>query len=224
MFRRFRQARTAIPLFLLLPLSISNAVDIKISPLNLEDKGITCEVTVADSLPSNLTSYIKKGVPVSFDYRLELWRSRSGWLDKLIGNAGIAYRVRYDTWEKGYTIISEQSHLVVEHILEEDREAFDLVTSSGFLTMPVEEKSGEYYIVGKLTIKTMSLSNLKEVESWLKGEISGAKKPKIKDAPNKFSEFLFNTALKVSGLKNISEETRTPVFEINKGAIVFHEN
>ena len=69
----------------------------------------------------------------------------------------------------------------------------------------------------------MSLSNLKEVESWLKGEISGAKKPDIKDAPDKLGEFLFNTALKISGLKNISEEIRTPFFKIEDGKVVFPE-
>jgi len=148
---------------------------------------------------------------------------KTSFVDKLVDNVGIVYRLRYDTWEKRYTVISEQPNIAIEHILEEDREAVDLVKSSGRLMMSIDDQSGDYYIVGKLTIKTMSLSNLKEVESWLKGEISGAKKPKIRDAPDKFGEFLFNTALKVTGLKNISEEIRTPFFEIKNGVIRFHD-
>jgi hypothetical protein len=223
MSRSFRKTLLATLVISLLPLSISKAVNLEISPIKFENGAVTAEISINDSLPSNLTAYMKKGVPISFDYKLELWRSRAGWLDKLVDNVGIVYRLRYDTWDKGYTIISEQSRLTVEYILEEVREASDLVKSSGRLRMSIDDESGDYYIVGKLAIKTMSLSNLKEVESWLKGEISGAKKPKIRDTPDKFSEFLFNTALKVSGLKNISEETRSPFFKIKNGAIEFQD-
>jgi hypothetical protein len=223
MFRPLRKTLLAILVITALPFSVSKAIDLEISPIKFEDDAVTAEISINDSLPSNLTGYMKKGVPISFDYKLELWRSRAGWLDKLVDNVGIGYRLRYDTWEKGYTIISEQSRLTVEYILEEAREASDLVKSSGHLKMSIDDVSGDYYIIGKLTIKTMSLSNLKEVESWLKGEISGAKKPKIRDTPDKFSEFLFNTALKVSGLKNISEEIRTPFFEIKNGVIEYQD-
>ena len=224
MFKPFRQTQFLIPVFFLLPLSIAHAVRLEISPINIDNKTIVAKIAINDSLPPDLLSYMKKGVPISFDYKLELWKSRAGWLDQLVDNAAIVYRLRYDTWEKGYTIISVQADMTVEHILEEDREATDLVKSSGYLRMSVDDLSGQYYIIGKLTIKTMSLSNLKEVESWLKGEISGAKKPKIRDAPDKFSEFLFNTALKITGLKNISEEVRSPFFEIENGAIEFQDN
>jgi hypothetical protein len=223
MIRPLRLTKFAVLAFILLPLSISKAVNLEISPIKFENDAVTAEISINDSLPSNLTAYMKKGVPISLDYKLELWRSRAGWLDKLVDNVGIVYRLRYDTWDKEYTIITEQSRLTVEYILEEAREASDLVKSSGRLRMSIDDESGDYYIVGKLAIKTMSLSNLKEVESWLKGEISGAKKPKIRDTPDKFSEFLFNTALKVSGLKNISEETRSPFFKIKNGAIEFQD-
>jgi hypothetical protein len=223
MIRPLRLTKFAVLAFILLPLSISKAVNLEISPIKFENDAVTAEISINDSLPSNLTAYMKKGVPISFDYKLELWRSRAGWLDKLVDNVGTVYRLRYDTWDKEYTIISEQSRLTVEYILEEVREASDLVKSSGRLRMSIDDESGDYYIVGKLAIKTMSLSNLKEVESWLKGEISGAKKPKIRDTPDKFSEFLFNTALKVSGLKNISEEARSPFFKIKNGAVEFQD-
>ena len=85
----------------------------------------------------------------------------------------------------------------------------------------IKDTTGTYYIIGRLTIKMLSLSNLREIESWLKGEVSGAKRPRVKDAPDKFGEFLFNTALKISGLKDISDETRTPDFTIENGGIVF---
>ena len=202
---------------------VSEAVNLEFSSIKFEEGEIALKMVLSDSLPGDLVNYIKKGVPISFEYKTELWKSRPGWLDKHVENCGVIYRLRYDTWEKEYTIITRQSDLTIEHHLEKDREALDLVKTSGLLKIRINDTSGQFYITGKLTINKMSLSNLKEVESWLKGGISGARKPEIENAPDKFGEFLFNTALKISGIKNISEEVRTPFFKIDNGKIVFLE-
>ncbi|UCC79927.1 MAG: DUF4390 domain-containing protein [Candidatus Zixiibacteriota bacterium] len=220
---RFRQINLILIVSFLALYSVSNAVNLEFSSIEFEGGMIAAKLQVSDSLPAELMGYIKKGVPISFEYKMELWESRAGWLDRRLDNKEIIHNLRYDTWENEYTILSRRSDLTIENQLEEDREATDLVKSSGLLKMTLKDTSGQFYITGKLTIKTMSLTNLKEVESWLKGEISGAKKPDIKDAPDKFGEFLFNTALKISGLKNVSEEIRSPFFVIESGKIVFPE-
>ena len=220
---RIRRIHLILITLLLFQYPVSNALDLRFSSIEFEEGEIAAKLLVSDSLPTDLVGYIKKGVPISFEYKMELWESRLGWLDKHIVNKGVTYKLRYDTWEKEYTILTEQSDMIIENNLDKDREATDLVKSSGLLKMKLKDTTGQFYITGKLTVRTMSLSNLKEVESWLKGEISGAKKPVIKDAPDKLGEFLFNTALKISGLKNISEEIRTPFFMIEDGKVVFQE-
>jgi hypothetical protein len=151
---------------------------------------------------------------------MELWRSRTGWIDKRVGRIEATRKIRYDSWEKEYFIITELPELTIENRLDDRLEALELLKSVG-LEFGIEDKDGSFYIIGRLSIRILSLSNLKEVESWLKGELSGAKKPRIKDAPDKFGEFIFNTALRISGLKDISEETQTPFFKIENGGIVF---
>ncbi|UCE67490.1 MAG: DUF4390 domain-containing protein [Candidatus Zixiibacteriota bacterium] len=220
---RIRRIHLILITLLLFQYPVSNAVNLEFSSVEFEGGEIAVTLQVSDSLPVDLVSYIKKGVPISFEYKMELWKSRSGWLDNHIVNNGVTYRLRYDTWEKEYTILTEKSEMIIENHLDKDREATDLVKSSGLLKMKLKNTTGQFYITGKLTIRTMSLSNLREVESWLKGEISGAKKPDIKNAPDKLGEFLFNTALKISGLKNISEEIRSPFFMIKDGKVVFPE-
>jgi hypothetical protein len=110
--------------------------------------------------------------------------------------------------------VESRGDLVIENTLQSERETLDLLSSSGIDTMAVDDTSGVFYLVGRLTIKTMSFSNYKEVESWLKGGISNAKKPEFQDAPSKISEFVFNMALRVSGLKDISREIRSPSFKL----------
>jgi hypothetical protein len=208
-------------IFLLLVNPAAKAVNLEFKSIEYDENTITARLLISDSLPEDLTGYIKKGVPVSFEYEIDIWESRAGWLDRHIVKEMVVHKLRYDTWEKDYEIITLRPEITVENHLDEYREVSDLVKSSGRLEMGMDDTTGRYYMTGKLIIKTMSLSNLKEVESWLKGEISGAKKPEIKDAPDKFGEFLFNTALKITGLKNISEEARTPFFTIENGEIIF---
>lgn len=208
-------------ILILLQFSAAFAINIEFSSVKYENENITVKLAARDSLPADIIGYIKKGVPITFDYKIELWKSRSGWIDKLIETKGVMYRLRYDTWGKQYTIISEEPELLVENTLNRDREALDMVRSSGLLTIPINKTDGQFYLIGKLTIKTMSFSNFLEVESWLKGGISGVKKPDLKSAPDKIGEFLFNTALKIAGLKNITEETRTPIFKIKEGKVVY---
>lgn len=208
---------------LLFSFSISRAIELEISSVGFQEDGIDAELAVKDSLPSDLVKYMEKGVPIIFSYELELWKSRTGWIDKRVGRIEAIRKVRYDTWEKEYSIVTDFPEITIENRLDDDREALELLKTVG-LEIAIDDTAGEFYLVGKLTIKLLSLSNLKEVESWLRGELSGAKKPKIKDAPDKVGEFIFNTALKVSGLKDISDETRSPMFEINGGKIVFQNS
>ncbi len=188
--------------------------DIEFRYLKFNEGSVLTDLAIVDSLPARLIEFINKGVPAAFEYRLELWKTRRGWFDRHIANRELTYRVRYDTWEKKYTVTQIKSDLTIEHILSNNREVFDLVTTTSRVSIPLNDTSGTFYLVGKLTIKTMTLSNFKEVESWLKGEISGAKKPDLKSAPDDFGEFLFNTALRITGLQNISNEIKTENFRI----------
>lgn len=181
-----------------------------------ESDSISTELVVADSLSSKLLEQIDKGVPVGFEYRMELWKVRSGWFDRQIAAYSLSYKIRYDTWAKDYTVVEVRPNITVENSLTRQREVIDLVTASDRVTVPVDDTSGAFYLVGRVSIKIMTLSNFREVESWLKGEISEVEKPKIKDAPNKFTEFLFNTALKVTGLENVAREFKTGVFRMEE--------
>ncbi|MEE9554360.1 MAG: DUF4390 domain-containing protein [candidate division Zixibacteria bacterium] len=199
---------------LIVPVS-SNALEIGFKYVNSGSDTIITELSIIDSLSEKLIEYIDKGVPVGFEYRVELWKVRQGWFDKQITINEIKFRIRFDTWSKKYTVLEISPDLVVENTLTRKREMLDLILSSDRIFLPFNDSTGVYYLVGKIVIKVMTLSNFREVESWLKGEISGIEKPNIRKAPDKISEFLFNTALKVTGLENVSKDIKTGIFELN---------
>lgn len=182
----------------------AGATEIEFPYIMALDDSIVTGCAVLDSLPPGLLAYIDKGVPTALEYRIELWKVRRGWFDGRIDAFDMTYRIRYDIWEKKYTVIQIGPDLVIEYIMGDRREMTDLVGNCGRVSFPLDDTSATCYLIGRLSIKILTLSNLKEVESWLKGEISGAEKPDLNSASDKFGEFLFDTALKITGLQNIS--------------------
>jgi hypothetical protein len=201
-------------LLVIIPGALCGATDIEFSYVRASNDTILTECAQVDSLPQRLTDYIDKGVPVSFEYKVELWKVRSGWFDSRIGSFDLEYHVRYDTWSKKYTVVQIEPHQIIEHILSDRRGLYDLVSECGPMSFLAEDTSADFYLVGTLSIKVLTLSSFREVESWLKGEISGAKKPDIDSAGDKFGEFLFDAALKITGFENISARTRTSDFKL----------
>ena len=186
------------------------------SYVKYESDSLRARVDIVDTLSSEIIKHIQKGVPISFVYNIELWQKRTGWFDKQVEKQKIRLRIRYDTWQKKYTVIKEAPGITVEHTLRTMRETLELVMTTDRISFDIQDKQGSYYIVCQLKIATMSLSNLKEVESWLKGGLSKPKTPDIESAPDKIGEFIFNTALKLTGLKDISREIRTDIFQLDQ--------
>jgi len=162
-----------------------------------------------------LNEQVDKGIPVGIEYRLELWKVRPGWFDSQVSAIDINYRIRYDTWSKEYTVVKLDPDFIVEYSLRERREVFDLVMSDNRISLFCNNDSDKYFVTGKMTVKIMTLSNFKEVESWLKGEISDAEKPNLRETTDKVGEFLFDTALKITGLENRSKSVKSEFFELN---------
>ncbi len=216
--RRVSKFVSGLSALLISMVSTSTADALDIGFKYVESGGDTLEtaLVVIDSLPEKLHEYIDKGVPISFEYNVELWKVRSGWFDSRAVSGDIAYKIRYDTWEKRYTVLEITPLLVVENILPRKREALEMILSSGKMQIPVDYTNGDFYLIGKISVKVMTLSNFREVESWLKGEISEVEKPNIRDASNRIGEFLFDTALKVTGLENIAESIRTSNFQLDE--------
>lgn len=208
-------------IFTSIPIAATEASQPAFRYIKYENGMILTSFAIQDSLPQELITYLNKGVPISFEYEVELWKVRQGWFDKLLDKAAISFQVRYDPWEKQYSVLQTSGDLTIENTLKGERETIDLVSSSGRNSFALSDTGGIYYLVGRLAIKTMTFSNFKEVESWLKGGISGAKKPDLQEAPDKFGEFVFDLALKISGLKNISDEVKSQEFEISQLPLIY---
>jgi hypothetical protein len=192
-----------------------SAIEPAFQYIKIENAKLVTKIVITDSLPTELVTYINKGVPILFQYKIELWRERPGWFDELQERNEVSYKVRYDPWEKEYSVVQLGRDQTIENALRDQREAIDLLKSTGPVSFSVSDTGKVFYLTGELTIKTMSFTNFKEVESWLKGEISNARKPDLKEAPDKIGEFVFDMALKISGIKNNSSTISSSKFKLD---------
>jgi hypothetical protein len=115
-------------------------------------------------------SMLRSGFPVRLHYRLEIWRSRSGWFDDL---------VRAEEWD----VVARQDPLLdqytVTRLVGRNRVENRYATAGALaavLGLPYRIKvapgeAGTYYYVGTLEVTTLSDSDLDELQRFFKGEL-----------------------------------------------------
>lgn len=117
---------------------------------------------------------LRNGFPARFHYRIELW-SASGWFNDLKRRSEWDVIVRYDPLDKTYRfayVTGEQGRAFGPFSTEGDlREALELP-----MRAPIAPPRGDdrYYYNLTLDIEILSMSDLDELEQWLRGEFRPA--------------------------------------------------
>ena len=124
---------------------------------------------------SRLRDLLRNGFPARLHWRVEVWSSR-GWFDDLKGSVEWDVIVRYEPLERRYEIVHidadgnptplgrTENFANVEAIIERARQA---------PIVPPRRRDRLYYTVA-LDVEMLSVSDLDEVERWLRGELRPA--------------------------------------------------
>lgn len=113
---------------------------------------------------------LDSGLPVRLHVVTELWRDRL--VDSEVGRDEWRATVVHDPLEDEYRIEMEGT-VLERHRVESLGEARGLLSRR----IPVElapEASGRYYYRATLEVETLSLSDLEELERWLRGDLGAA--------------------------------------------------
>jgi hypothetical protein len=153
---------------------------------------------------------LHNGFPVRYHFRLELWRDR-GLLDKLERDVAWDALARLDPLTGEYSLIrsggTEETFTTVE--------AMGQALSTAFTVGLLPEASSRghrYYYVASLEIESLSLSELEEVERWLRGDLGRAisRRGDVGDALGRGARRLL---IRFSGLPRRKLEARTDTFD-----------
>jgi hypothetical protein len=122
---------------------------------------------------ASIRDLVRSGFPASLHYRLELWRT-GGLFDDLEGRNDWDVIVQYDPTAQRYRVVRRQSG---QH---EDLGSFaTLATAQTVIerpwrsTLAPEQSGARYYYTLSMDIEALSVSDLDQLERWLRGAKSG---------------------------------------------------
>ena len=118
-------------------------------------------LNVEGAFPEKVTKTISSGVPVTFTFLIELYRSRNLWLDKKIAAEEAIHTVRYDNLKKEYRITRswDSGNTAVTKSFEYAKRLMTEVDSLRVTTLDKLEKNQQYQLRAKaeLSRKTLPL-------------------------------------------------------------------
>lgn len=121
-----------------------------------------------------LQEFIRGGFPARLRYRIDLW-SRTRGFDDLEANAEWVFIVEYNQLEKTYTVQRQAGDRLVPsgpyHTIAEVQRALATPFEAP-VRAPATPKRMYYHVV--LEIEKISLSDLDELQAWLRGELKPA--------------------------------------------------
>jgi hypothetical protein len=117
---------------------------------------------------------LRNGFPARLHYRMERW-STGGWFDDIAAESEWDVVVRYDALGKlfqVYRVVRRQTVLLGSFPTIQEAEAQVDVPFPAPIALP--RKGRRTYYTLTLNIETLSLTELDEVERWLRGELKPA--------------------------------------------------
>lgn len=168
----------------------------------------TVAATVGDLLGSReLRETLHSGLPVRIQVKVELWRDR--FFDSHEGQGEWRASVRYEPLEERYLLSTGGSETVDLELESLTAVRTALQRTVRFLLRP--DRNGRYYYTGVLEVETLSLSDLEELERWLRGDLAGAVSGEgdVEGAVGSGVRRLF---VRLLGLPNVRVQARTETF------------
>ena len=163
---------TGLSMILALPLSAQRRPVLDVAP---SAAGVAGAVVNATNLfaEQDIRDLVRSGFPASLHFRLELWRA-GGLFDDLEGRLEWNLIVQYDPTAQRYRVVRRQAN---QH---DDLGSFSTLSSAQTVlerpsraTLSPERGGVRYYYAVALDIEALSVSDLDQLERWLRGATSG---------------------------------------------------
>jgi hypothetical protein len=116
-----------------------------------------------------LADAVRSGLPLRVRFKVELWRDAM--FDDLVSTEQWTAVLTYDALSQQYILRTRSD---ARARVFADFNAARSVIESAYAVSLRPTKQGRYYYTGSADIETLSLSDLEELERWLKGELQPA--------------------------------------------------
>lgn len=174
----------------------------------IEPPSVRSQSLVTDGAMLDL---LHNGFPARLHYRIERW-STGGWFDDIAAESEWDVVVRYDALRKTfqvYRVVSRQTTLLGSFESIQEAEAVLDAPFPAPISPPRKGKRSYYTLT--LDIETLSLTELDEVEQWLRGELKPAVRGK-KNPGTAVGRGVRTVMVRLLGGEKRHYETRTGTF------------
>jgi hypothetical protein len=162
---------------------------------------------------ADLRKLLQNGFPAHLSYRADLW-SRSGWFDDVESTVEWDVVVRYEPLTKTYRVaryVGDRAENLGRFERYEDAQA--AVARPYQPSLPARRtRSRQYYIV-VLDVEVISMSDLDELERWLRGELRPAVRGK-RNPGTALGRGISTLATRLLGGEKRRYEQRTETFRV----------
>jgi hypothetical protein len=160
-----------------------------------------------------LRKLLQNGFPAHLHYRVDLW-SRSGWFDDIEATLEWDVLVRYEPLTKTYRVaryIGDRAENLGRFERYEDAQA--VIARPYQPPLPARRgRARQYYIVA-LEVEVVSMSDLDELERWLRGELRPAVRGK-RNPGTALGRGVSTLATRLLGGEKRRYEQRTETFRV----------
>jgi hypothetical protein len=116
-----------------------------------------------------LEEAVRSGLPLRVRFKVELWRD--AFFDDLIATEQWTTVLTYEALSEQYVVRTAANARA--RVFSDFAAARNAIESAYTVTLRPQRR-GRYYYTGSIDIETLSLSDLEELERWLKGELQPA--------------------------------------------------
>lgn len=162
-------------------------------------------------LPNFVAERLRRGIPVTVGYQMELWRDRSVWFDANVANRVTQYKVTRDAWTGAYSLTSADTTVVVDSLSQVIGHLTDIRLPFPLHPDIWKDSDARHRLAVTAVVIPLSAQDLGEVEDWLTGELGGGGGGLLA-----IPRGLFNIVRDLSGLGDHKAKAQSDRFYLRK--------
>jgi hypothetical protein len=153
----------------------------------------------------SLREALESGLPVRFHFRIELWEKAV--FDRLVGSDEVSLALVQDPLERTYVLTNGHANTSYASLVDAER----AITRGMPNSLRPNARGRSYYYLATLEIETLSLSDLQELQHWLRGEAQPAIQGR-RPVGRAVGRGVQRALVRMVGLPSRRYEARSPTF------------
>jgi len=156
---------------------------------------------------------MRSGFPLRLHYRLELWRSRSGWFDQFVSDASWDAVARHDPLADDFVLLRSNGTVTRYGTPDDLERALEIP----FRVNLKPKGTGNFYFLCRLEVTTLNDADLEQLTRWLKGDDSPSVPGggNVGDALARGAQRLL---VRIAGLPRLTLEARSETYSASSAA------